>query len=178
MSCGALSARSSGSTPPTTSPTRKRWSGPPTCATASSRRWSACAPSPTSWSASSPTTSGRCPSTRRCSSSARRTFAGRLWTGRPAVRLQGMRYLLLIHQGDSPTPQDPDAWATLSEDEQRAVFAGYQALNQSPGVTPGEGMAPPADATTVRVKDGETLVTDGPYAETKDAVGGYFFLEA
>src|SRR3954469_25391357 len=89
-----------------------------------------------------------------------------------------MRYLMLIHQGESPTPRDPEAWAALSEDEQRAVFAGYQALNQTPGVTPGEQMGEPSDATTVRVKDGETLVTDGPYAETKDAIGGYFFLEA
>ena len=37
-----------------------------------------------------------------------------------------MKYLLLIHQGDSPTPRSPEAWATLSEDEQKAVFADYQ----------------------------------------------------
>jgi len=89
-----------------------------------------------------------------------------------------MRYLMLIHQGSAPTPDDPDAWASVSPEDQQAVYAGYQALNSNPGVTHGERMAAPADATTVRVKDGETLVTDGPYAETKDAVGGYFFLEA
>ena len=48
-----------------------------------------------------------------------------------------MKYLLLIHQGTTPTPRDPDAWATLSQEEQKPVFADYQAINQTPGVTPG-----------------------------------------
>ena len=48
-----------------------------------------------------------------------------------------MKYMLLIHQGDTPTPRDPEAWAKLSEDEQQAVYADYQAINQTPGVTPG-----------------------------------------
>ena len=48
-----------------------------------------------------------------------------------------MKYMLLIHQGDAPTPRSPEAWATLSEDEQKAVYADYQAINQTPGVTPG-----------------------------------------
>ena len=56
-----------------------------------------------------------------------------------------MRYMLLIHQGTTPTPNDPEAWATLSADEQRQVFADYQALNQTPGVTPGEGLGVPGD---------------------------------
>jgi hypothetical protein len=47
-----------------------------------------------------------------------------------------MKYMLLIHQGDSPTPRSPDAWATLSEDEQKAVFADYQAINQTPRRAP------------------------------------------
>src|SRR6266487_4018375 len=46
-----------------------------------------------------------------------------------------MKYMLLIHQGDTPTPRSPEAWATLSEDEQKAVYADYQAVNQTPGVT-------------------------------------------
>jgi hypothetical protein len=45
--------------------------------------------------------------------------------------------MLLIHQGDTPTPRDPEAWAKLSEDEQKQVWADYQAINQTPGVTPG-----------------------------------------
>ena len=48
-----------------------------------------------------------------------------------------MKYMLLIHQGDTPTPRDPEAWARLREDEQKAVFADYQAINENPGVTPG-----------------------------------------
>jgi hypothetical protein len=89
-----------------------------------------------------------------------------------------MKYMLLIHQGDTPTPQDPDAWASLSEDEQKAVFADYQAINQTPGVSPGLGLAPPETATTVRVQDGKTLTTDGPFVEIKEAVGGYLHFEA
>ena len=89
-----------------------------------------------------------------------------------------MKYMLLIHQGDTPTPQSPDAWATLSEDEQKAVYADYQAINQTPGVTPGLGLDAPETATTVRVQDGRTLTTDGPFAELKEAIGGYFFFEA
>ena len=89
-----------------------------------------------------------------------------------------MKYMLLIHQGSTPTPQTPEAWARLSEDEQQAVFAAYQALNQTAGVTPGVQMQPPETATTVRVQDGRTLTTDGPFVEIKESIGGYFFYEA
>ncbi len=89
-----------------------------------------------------------------------------------------MKYMLLIHQGSTPTPRDAEAWATLSEEEQRAVFADYQAINQTPGVTSGQQLDEPAMATTVRVQDGKTLTTDGPFVELKEAVGGYLFYEA
>ena len=89
-----------------------------------------------------------------------------------------MKYMLLIHQGDSPTPRDPEAWATLSEDEQNAVFADYQAINQTPGVSPGQQLAPAETATTVRVQDGKTLTTDGPFVELKEAMAGYLLVEA
>ena len=89
-----------------------------------------------------------------------------------------MKYMLLIHQGDTPTPRDPESWARLSEDEQNAVFADYRALNDTPGVTPGLQLDEPDTATTVRVQDGRTLTTDGPFAELKEAIGGFFFLEA
>ena len=89
-----------------------------------------------------------------------------------------MKYMLLIQQGDTPTPQSPEAWGTLSEDEQKAVFADYQAINQTPGVTPGLGLDVPETATTVRVKDGKPLTTDGPFVEIKEAIGGYLFYEA
>jgi hypothetical protein len=89
-----------------------------------------------------------------------------------------MKYMLLIHQGGAPTPSEPEAWATLSEDEQNAVFADYQAINQTPGVTPGLGLDVPETATTVRVQDGKTLTTDGPFVEIKESIGGYLLFEA
>jgi hypothetical protein len=89
-----------------------------------------------------------------------------------------MKYMLLIHQGDTPTPLDPDAWGRLSEDEQKAVYADYQAINETPGVSPGVQLAPPEAATTVRVEDGKTLTTDGPFVELKEAIGGFLFFEA
>ncbi len=88
-----------------------------------------------------------------------------------------MKYMLLIHHGSTPLP-GTDEWEALSEQEKGKVYAGYQALNNTPGVTPGERMGGPETATTVRVSGSETLTTDGPYAELKDAVGGYCFLEA
>ena len=89
-----------------------------------------------------------------------------------------MKYLLLIHQGDTPTPRDPDAWARLSEEEQNAVYADYQAINQTPGVSSGLQLAEPDTATTVRVENGETLTTDGPFVAVKEALGGYLVYEA
>jgi hypothetical protein len=89
-----------------------------------------------------------------------------------------MKYMLLIHQGDTPTPRDPQAWARLSPDEQNAVYADYKAISENPHVTPGVEMQEPETATTVRVKDGETLTTDGPFVAVKEALGGYLFFEA
>ena len=89
-----------------------------------------------------------------------------------------MKYMLLIHQGEAPTPYSPDEWARLSEKEQNAVYADYQAINQTPGVRSGEQMQPPETATTVRVDDGRTLTTDGPFVAVKEALGGYLLFEA
>ncbi len=89
-----------------------------------------------------------------------------------------MKYMLLIHQGDAPTPYTPDEWARLSEEEQLAVYADYGAVNETPGVTPGQQLQPAETATTVRVQDGKTLTTDGPFPATKEALGGYLFFEA
>ena len=88
-----------------------------------------------------------------------------------------MKYLLLIQHGDAPTP-GTEAWGQLSEDEQRAVYTDYQALNETPGVTPGVWMESPETATTVRVQDGATLTTDGPFVAIKEALGGYLLYEA
>ena len=89
-----------------------------------------------------------------------------------------MKYMLLIHQGTTPTPNDPEAWNALSEEERNQVFADYGAINQTPGVTPGQGLQAPETATTVRVEDGRTLTTDGPFVAVKEALGGYLFFEA
>jgi hypothetical protein len=89
-----------------------------------------------------------------------------------------MKYMLLIHQGDTPTPRDPEAWARLSEDEQKGVWTDYQKVTSTPGVTPGQELADPQTATTVRVEDGRTLTTDGPFVTVKEALGGYLFFEA
>ena len=89
-----------------------------------------------------------------------------------------MQYMMLIHQVDAPTPLDQEAWAKLSEEEQQSVYADYQAINQDSGVTPGVGLGPAETATTVRVQDGRTLTTDGPFAETKEALGGFYLFEA
>jgi hypothetical protein len=97
-----------------------------------------------------------------------------------------MKYLLMIHQGDTPRPSfngsgNPaaaEAWERLPDEEKQRVYADYQAVNQTPGVTPGHGLQEPDTATTVRVQDGRTLVTDGPFVETKEALGGYLVYEA
>jgi hypothetical protein len=84
-----------------------------------------------------------------------------------------MKYMLLIQQ-----PTDPETWSRLSEGEQKQVAADYQAINQTPGVTPGERLQPPESATTVRVQDEKTLTTDGPFVSVKEALGGWLFYEA
>jgi hypothetical protein len=89
-----------------------------------------------------------------------------------------MKYALLIHQGSTPTPGS-DAWNALTEDEQKQVYEDYQALNQTPGVTPNDArLDSPETATTVRVQDGKTLTTDGPFVSVKEALGGWLTYEA
>ena len=63
-----------------------------------------------------------------------------------------MKYMLMIHQGATPTPLDPEAWATLSEGEQQAIYAAYKAINEMPGVTPGNGLQAPETATRSRCR--------------------------
>lgn len=88
-----------------------------------------------------------------------------------------MKYMLLIHQGTTPTPRDSEAWSRLSESEQQAIFRDYQEINQTPGVTPGVQMDDPGAAVTVRVERGKVLRTDGPFVETKEALGGYYLVD-
>jgi hypothetical protein len=102
---------------------------------------------------------------------------------RAAVRLGGesqstpteeeaMKYMLLIYAHDNGD------WSRLSEDEQNAISQEYFAIAGEPGVTGGDQLQPATTATTVRVQDGRTLTTDGPFAETKEELGGYYLLDA
>jgi len=84
-----------------------------------------------------------------------------------------MKYMVLINLGPGAR-----AWQTLPEAQQAEVQAAWGELNRTPGLTPGLGLQPPETATTVRIEHGETLITDGPYVETKEALDGYFTLEA
>jgi hypothetical protein len=88
-----------------------------------------------------------------------------------------MQYVVLIYQGSTPLPGSEE-WAALSDEEQKQIYADYGSLNQTPGVSPGPPLGLPEDATTVRVEGGKTLTTDGPFVGMKEAVGGFFVLEA
>jgi hypothetical protein len=91
---------------------------------------------------------------------------------------ESMKYILLIHQGTTPLPGSAE-WDSLSAQERGAVYADYKAINETPGVTAADvQMQPPETATTVRVQDGKTLTTDGPFVEIKEAIGGYLLFEA
>jgi hypothetical protein len=84
-----------------------------------------------------------------------------------------MQYVLLVYQGTN--------WARLpdlSEDDRKSLVAEYAAINNSPGVTPGLPLGLPEKATTVRVNDGETLATEGPFVDAEGAAAGYYILEA
>jgi hypothetical protein len=82
-----------------------------------------------------------------------------------------MKYMLLIYA-------DGNGWNELSEDEQRAIHRDYMAVTNDPAVQGDNRLAPAATATTVRVQDGRTLTTDGPFIETKEELGGYYLVEA
>lgn len=84
-----------------------------------------------------------------------------------------MQYMLQIYSTEAM-----DEFEKLSEDERNAITAEYMAIMQAAGVTGGAQLQPTSTATTVRVQDGRTLTTDGPFIETKEALGGYYLLEA
>jgi hypothetical protein len=81
-----------------------------------------------------------------------------------------VEYLALIHA-------DENGWESLSEQEQQAVYQRYMEFSKSDKVVGGAELQSTGTATTVRVRDDETLVTDGPYAEVKEALGGFFILD-
>lgn len=86
-----------------------------------------------------------------------------------------MQYLLLIYDKESD-------WGKLSEAEQGAIMKEYRdfskTINESGHYRAGSQLHPVSKATTVRVRDGKKLITDGPFAETKEQLGGYYLIEA
>ncbi|MGE5273189.1 MAG: YciI family protein [Verrucomicrobiota bacterium] len=86
-----------------------------------------------------------------------------------------MQYMCLIYDDES-------LWERLPEDERKSVYAEYgaftQAIRDNGSYVAGDQLQPTSTATTVRIRDGKTMVTDGPFAETKEQLGGYYLIEA
>ena len=85
-----------------------------------------------------------------------------------------MQYMLLIYN-------EPNGWTSLSDGERGAIFADYgtftQELQDSGKLVAGDALQPVDTATSVRVRNGDTLTTDGPFAETKEVLGGYYLID-
>jgi hypothetical protein len=82
-----------------------------------------------------------------------------------------MKYALLIYGV-------PDWDDGMSEQEMRSIIGEYEAINVSPGVLGGQQLQPVTTATTVRVDNGEALLTDGPFVDAKEYLGGFYLVEA
>jgi hypothetical protein len=81
-----------------------------------------------------------------------------------------MKYVCLIY-----SREDSEA---MPEAEQNAIYGEYMAISNAPGTLGGEQLQPGNTATVVRVDNGNRLTTDGPFAETKEVLGGFFLIEA
>jgi len=86
-----------------------------------------------------------------------------------------MKYLLLIYENEGN-------FATVSEEDGNRIFAEYmdytKGIKKAGNYIGGEALQPVATATTVRQRNGKTLTTDGPFAETKEQLGGYYLVDA
>jgi hypothetical protein len=90
-----------------------------------------------------------------------------------AAKEDSMKYLLQIYPGAAR-----DELERLAADEQQAIVEEYLAIGRSPEVVGGEQLQPVETATTVRVENGETLLTDGPFVDAKEHLGGFCLVEA
>jgi hypothetical protein len=81
-----------------------------------------------------------------------------------------MQYALLIYGGGD--------WNALTEEEQQAQMQDYMAISQDSKTRGGADLGDLSGATTVRVDNGKALTTDGPFAETKEYLGGFYLIEA
>ena len=86
-----------------------------------------------------------------------------------------MQYMLLIYQNEK-------AWAAMNEAERNKQFGAYmqftEEVKKSGHLRAGDALQPISTATTVRVRNGKTQTTDGPFAETREQLGGYYLIEA
>jgi hypothetical protein len=86
-----------------------------------------------------------------------------------------MKYMLLIHE-------DEQGFLNLTESERQAIYAEYRRFSEeivaSGNYIAGSELQPTTTATSVRIRDGKRLVTDGPFAETREQLGGYYLVEA
>jgi len=89
-----------------------------------------------------------------------------------------MRYLVLIYdeQTANPSPGPPDPAVRGQVTEQYNAYS--QMLRDRGAYVAGEALQPVTTATTIRVRDGKSMITDGPFAETKEALGGFYLIEA
>jgi hypothetical protein len=81
-----------------------------------------------------------------------------------------VQYALLIYGSE-------EGWGNLSQEEQERQIGEYQALSQRPETRGGADLGDLTNATTVRVNGRDTLTTDGPFAETKEYLGGFYLVE-
>ena len=85
-----------------------------------------------------------------------------------------MQYMLLIYD-------DEQVWQKLPEDERNSLYAAYGAftneVREKGALVTADQLQPTAAATTVRIRDGKEVVTDGPFAETKEQLGGYYLID-
>ena len=89
-----------------------------------------------------------------------------------------MRYLVLIYDEETanppPAPPDPEQWAkTMGEYNEYTTLLRMRGAYEA-----GEALQPVTTATTIRIRDGQAMTTDGPFAETKEALGGFYLIEA
>ena|SRR6185312_1344459 len=82
-----------------------------------------------------------------------------------------MQYALLIYD-------DPTSWEDVTPEQMESIYGEYMAVSNLPATTGGAQLQPAETARSVRVKNGSPVITDGPFAETKEILGGFYLIEA
>jgi hypothetical protein len=81
-----------------------------------------------------------------------------------------MKYMLLVYD-------NPANWESVTEEQMQGLYAEYAAVTQNPATVHSAQLKPAETAKTVRINGGDTLTTDGPFAETKEQLGGYYLVD-